>query len=152
MATRGFEFAYMLDGSNATPVIRDFRLSTATAYKVGDLVTVETDGDVTLVTTTTAEVIGGIQEAFTAAQVSAGTTVGRMAVLNREQVWRCSMNATSTAFIVGYTKTIDTVDANTISATDSTGGKMILVDKSEADDEGNVLAYVVFSDTSFGNE
>jgi hypothetical protein len=51
---------------------------------------------------------------------------------------------------VGYTKTIDTVDANTVSATDSTGGAMVLVDTS-TDDDGNVLAYVAFTDTSFGN-
>ena len=37
----------MLDGSNATPVIRDFILSTAAAHKVGDLMVIETDGDLT---------------------------------------------------------------------------------------------------------
>lgn len=150
MSTRGFEFAYMLDGSNATPVIRDFILSAAAAHKVGDLVTLASDGDVVQVTVTTAEVTGIMQEEFTAAEVSAGTTVGKVAIITPEQVWRCSMNAATTAFVVGYTKTIDTVDANTISSTDSTGGKMILVDASETDDDGSVLAYVVFSDTSFG--
>jgi len=141
----------MLDGSNATPVIRDFRLAAAAAHKIGDLMGVASDGDAAIVTTTTTEVLGVMQEAFTAAQVSAGTTVGKVAILTRGQVWRCSMDATTTAFYVGYTKTIDTVDQNTISATDETGGKMILVDKSETDDDGNVLAYVVFSDTTFGN-
>jgi len=150
MTTRGFEFAYMLDGSNATPVIRDFKLAAAAAHKVGDLVTVATDGDASLVTTTTTEVLGVMQEAFAATEVSAGTTEGKVAIITHEQVWKCSMNATSTAFLVGYTKSIDTVDANTISATDSTGGAMILVDASELDDDGNVLAYVTFSSTTFG--
>lgn len=151
MTTRGFEFAYMLDGSNATPVIRDFRLAAAAVHLVGDLMGVASDGDAAIVTTTTTEVLGIMQEAFTAAQVDAGTTEGKVAILTRGQVWKCSMNATTTAFYVGTTKTIDTVDQNTISATDETGGKMILVDKSELDDDGNVLAYVVFADTTFGN-
>jgi len=150
MTTRGFEFAYMLDGTNATPVIRDFKLSAAVAHKVGDLVLVAADGDVAVVASTVTEVTGIMQEAFAATEVDAGTTQGRVAIITPEQVWKCSMNATSTAFVVGYTKTIDTVDQNTISATDSTGGKMILVDASETDDDGNVLAYVVFSDTTFG--
>ncbi|HUV95663.1 MAG TPA: hypothetical protein VMX14_12665 [Anaerolineae bacterium] len=152
MASRGFEFAYMLDGSNATPLIRDFKLSAAAAHKVGDLVTVASDGDVTQVTGTTTEVLGVMQEAFTAAQVSAGTTVGKVAIITREQVWKCSMDATSSTAEVGASKKIDTYDCNTISATDMTNGAMILVDKSETDDDGNVLAYVVFADATFGNE
>jgi len=150
MASRGFEFAYMLDGSNATPVIRDFTLGAATAHKVGDLMLSQTDGYIDHVTATTTEVTCVMQEAFAAGAVTAGTTKGKAAIITPAQVWRCSMNASSTAFLVGYTKTIDTVDANTISATDSSGGKMILVDASETDDEGNVLAYVVFSDVTFG--
>ena len=151
MASRGFEFSYMLDGSNATPVIRDFRLAAAAAHKVGDLVVVASDGDVGLVTTTTTEVTGVMQEAFAATEVSAGTTVGKVALIMRGQVWRCSMDATTTTGIVGYTKKFDTVDANTVDADDLTTGGMILVDKSETDDDGNVLAYVVFADTTFGN-
>jgi hypothetical protein len=150
MATRGFEFAYMLDGSGATPVIRDFILSTAAAHKIGDLMTVESDGDVTQVTGTTTEVIGVTQEAVAAADITAGTTLAKMAIITRNQVWRCSMDATSTLAKKGYTKTIDTADANTIDADDLTNGSMILVDTG-TDDDGNVLAYVVFADTSFGN-
>lgn len=151
MASRGFEFAYMLDGSNATPVIRDFKLSATAAHKVGDVVTLATDGDVVQVTAGTTEITGVMQEAFAATKVSAGTTLGRVAIAMREQVWRCSMDATTTSGKVGFMKTYDIVDANTISASDTAGGAMILVDKSETDDDGNVLAYVVFSDTTFGN-
>ena len=151
MASRGFEFAYMLDGSGATPVIRDFTLGVAAAHLVGDLMLVQADGYIDAVTTPAAEVTCIMQEAIASADVTAGTTVGKAAIITRNQVWRCSMNAATTAFVVGVTKTVDTVDKNTLSATDSTGGKAILVDASTLDDDGNVMAYVVFSDTSFGN-
>lgn len=150
MATRGFEFAYMLDGSNATPVIRDFTLGAAAAHLVGDLMLMQSDGYIDAVTGTTTEVTCIMQEAFTAAQVTAGSTKGKAAIITRNQVWRCSMDAASTAAVVGNTKKIDTVDKNTIDADDLTNGAMILVD-TDVDDEGNVLAYVVFSDTTFGN-
>lgn len=150
MASRGFEFAYMLDGSNATPVIRDFTLGVSALHKVGDLMLMQSDGYIDQVTSTTAEVTCIMQERVTAANATAGTTLAKAAVITRNQVWRCSMDATSTAFKIGYTKTIDTVDCNTVSASDSTGGAMTLVDTG-VDDDGNVLAYVVFLDTTFGN-
>lgn len=150
MASRGFEFAYMLDGSNATPVIRDFTLGAAAAHLVGDLMLMQSDGYIDAVTGTTTEVTCVMQEAFAAADVTAGTTTGKAAIITRNQVWRCSMDATSTAAVIGYTKTIDTTDKNTIDADDVSNGAMILVDTG-TDDEGNVLAYVVFADTTFGN-
>ena len=150
MASRGFEFAYMLDGSGGSPVIRDFVLSTAAAHKIGDVMNMESDGDISAAVATDGELTCVMQEAFTAGEVTAGTTKGKAAVLTREQVWRCSMDATTTALLVGYTKTGDLVDANTIDA-DGSSGNMTFVDVSELDDEGNVLAYVVFSDTTFGN-
>jgi hypothetical protein len=152
MATRGFEYAYALDGSEKTPVIRDFTMGTASlSISVGDLMKIDASGYVVPASNTIGECTGIAQEAFGTASISVGTTQLRTAILTREQVWKCSINATSTAFVVGYTKTIDCVDRNTISATDSSGGSMILVDKSELDDDGNVLAYVVFADTTFGN-
>lgn len=150
MATRGFEFAYNLDGSTLTPTIRDFTLGAAAAHKVGDLMLMQSDGYIDQVTTPTAEVTCIMQEAVAAGDIVAGTTKAKAAIITRNQVWKCSMNATSTAFVPYYTKTIDTVDCNTVSATDSTGGAMCLVDTG-TDDEGNVLAYVVFLDTSIGN-
>jgi hypothetical protein len=151
MATRGFEFAYMLDGSNGTPVIRDFTCGAAAAHLQGDLMLMQSDGYVDAVTGTTTEVTGVCQENLAAADVTAGTTNVKLAIITRNQVWRCSMDATTTSGVVGFTKTIDTVDKNTIDADDLTNGAMILVDASETDDEGNVLAYVVFADTTFGN-
>jgi hypothetical protein len=150
MASRGFEFAYMLDGTNATPVIRDFTLGAAAAHLIGDLMLIQSDGFADAVTGTTTEVTGVMQEALAAADITAGTTKGKMAIITRGQVWRCSMDATTTTAVKGYTKTQDTVDKNTIDADDITNGSMILVDTG-VDDDGNVLGYVVFADTTFGN-
>jgi hypothetical protein len=150
MATRGFEFAFMLDGSNATPVIRDFILSTAAAHKVGDLMTIASDGDLTQAAAGDDEITAVCMEAVAAAAITAGTTKAKMAIVTRNQVWRCSMDAATTALVAGYTKTVDIVDCNTIDA-DGSGAKAILFDASGLDDDGNALAYVVFSDTTFGN-
>lgn len=149
MSTRGFEFAYMLDGSNATPLIRDFRLAASAAHKVGDLVVVASDGDVALVTTGVAEVTGIMQEAVGTADIDAGTTLAKVAIATRNQVWRCSLDATSTTAVVGVTKNLDTVDANTIDA-DNFDGSLCLVDSIAADD-GTLVGYVTFVDTTFGN-
>lgn len=148
MATRGFEYAYSLLTNGRPPVIMDLPVNSTGAFAAGDLVLLNSSGKLARVTSTTTEVTGVMQE--TRASGSDGAYM-KCAIITRDQVWRCSMDAATTAFIVGVTKTIDTVDHNTISATDETGGKMILFDKSQLDDDGNVLAYVVFSDTTFGN-
>jgi len=150
MSSRGFEFAYQLDGSNATPLIKDFVLGAAAAHAVGDLMKIQTDGFIDQVTTATTEVTCVMMEAVAAAAITAGTTEAKAAIITPNQVWRCSMNATTTALVRGA-KTLDTVDCNTLSTTDVTGGGACIMDVSEVDDEGNVLAYVVFTDTSFGN-
>lgn len=147
MSSRGFEFAYMLDGSNATPVNRDLPVDGTGAYGIGDLCLLNSDGQLARVTGTTTEVSAVIQEAR--ASGSDGDLL-KASIITRNQVWRCSMDATSTAAVVGYTKTIDTTDHNTIDADDVANGSMILVD-TDTDGDGNVLAYVVFADTSFGN-
>lgn len=150
MASRGFEFAYMLDGSNATPVIRDFTMGTALARVPGDLMLLNSSGYLVPVTGSTKEVTGVFQETMAAADITVGTTKGKLAIITHNQVWRCSMDASSTAAVVGSTKTIDTVDHNTIDADDLSNGSMVLVD-TDTDDDGNVLAYVAFTDTTFGN-
>jgi len=151
MATRGFEFAYMLDGSHATPLIRDFTAGVAAAHAIGDLVLMQSDGYVDQVTGTTSEVTGVVQEAVAAAAITAGTTKIKLAIITRGQVWRCSMDAATSTGVVGYTKTLDTADCNPIDADDITNGAMTLLDKSSLDDDGYVLGYVVFADTTFGN-
>ena len=152
MASRGFEFAYMLDGSSDVPVERDFVLGVSADHLVGDAMIIQSDGfaDEAVAGTTVEPACIVMEEKLTAA-VTAETTATRCAVLQREQVWRCSMDAATTTAVVGITKVVNMVDKNTLDATPITGGNMILVDKSELDDDGNVLAYVVFSDTAFGN-
>ena len=151
MASRGFEFAYMLDHSNATPLIRDFVLSTAAAHKIGDLMVIESDGDLTQAAATATEVFGVMQEAVAAAAIVAGTTKAKVAILTRNQVWRCSADASTMSGVAGYTKANDIVDCNTIDADNVDHGPCCIVDKSQLDDDGNVLCYVIFPDTTFGN-
>ena len=153
MATRGFEFAYMLDGSNATPVIRDFTLGASADHIVGDLMLLQSDGFADAVTGTTTEVTGVMQESVSSAAVTAETTTGKMAIITHNQVWRCSSDqSTATTAIVGYIKTQDTADKNTIDASDITNGAMTLLDKSETDAAGNLIFYVTFKSTTFGGD
>ncbi len=160
MATRGFEFAYMLDGSNATPMSRDFVLGAAAAHKIGDLMVVQSDGYIDAATTGTTEVTCIMAEAFDASDVTAGTTLGKAWIIARNQVWKCSTDASTAATaLIGAIKQWDTVDANTIDASDVNSGAMIVVGGAPApedltnnlDKDGNVVGYVVFADTSFGN-
>lgn len=159
MATRGFEFAYNLNGSNSGPVIRDFVLGAAAAHLVGDLMLVQADGFIDAVTGSTTEVTCVMQEAVAAADITAGTTKAKAAILTSTQVWRCSTDAaTAATALVGTVKTWDTVDKNTIDADDVTNGAMVVAPDplngetpATLDDDGNVIGYVVFSDNSFGN-
>jgi hypothetical protein len=148
MASRGFEFAYALDGSNMPPITRDFTVGESTAYKIGDIVLMQSDGYVDKLTGSVGEITGVVMESASAPSKSSDAI--KVAIASRDQVWRCSMDASSTAAVVGNTKTLDVADANTIDADDVTNGSLILVDTG-TDGDGNVLAYVVFSDTTFGN-
>jgi hypothetical protein len=141
----------MLDGSNSHPVIRpDFVLGVAAAHKVGDLMLMQSDGYIDQVTGSTTEVTCVMQEAVAAADITAGTTKVKAAVITNLQVWRCSMDAASTTAVSFYTKTLDTADCNTIDADDLSNGRMMLVDTG-TDDDGNVMAYVTFRVPSAGN-
>jgi len=151
MATRGFEFVGALGGASSTPRIKDFTLGAAAAHKVGDLMLIQSDGYMDQVTGTTTEVTCVMQEAVAAAAITAGTTKGKCAIITSDQIWRCSMDASTTSIVVGYTKKCDTADCNTLDADDGTNGNAILYDASDLDDEGNVIAQVVFADTTFGN-
>lgn len=158
MATRGFEFAYSLDGS--TPVIRDFILGVAADHLVGDLMKIQSDGYIDAVTGSIDEVTCIMQEKVDSGDVTAGTTKAKAAIITSSQVWRCSMDASTCATaLLGTVKTLDTVDKNTIDADDVTNGSMIVAEgepspddiSDRLDDDGNVIAYVIFSDTTFGN-
>ncbi len=152
MSTRGFEFGYMLDGSNKTPVIRDLPVHGTGAYDIGDLVKVNgsADGEVARVTTTTTEVTGVMQEARLAS-VGADADKMKVAIITRNQVWRCSTTAASGTSVIGVRKTLDTTDHNTINDVSEEVGAMILVDNTTTDDDGYLVYHVVFADTTFGN-
>ena len=160
MATRGFEFAYMVDGSPGTPVVRDFILGVAADHLVGDLMLVQSDGFIDAVTGTTTEVTCVMMEKVLTADVTAGTTKAKAAIITRNQVWRCSTDAaTAATALIGTVKTWDTADKNTIDADDVSNGAMIVAEgepspadiSGRLDDDGNVIGYVIFADTSFGN-
>ncbi len=160
MATIGFEFAYMLDGSNNVPVQRDFILGASADHLVGDLMKVQTDGFIDAVAGSIDEVTCVMAEQVLTADATAGTTQAKAWVLTRNQVWRCSTDAaTAATALVGTIKIWDTVDKNTIDADDVSNGSMIVAEGEPApenisnrlDDDGNVIGYVVFSDTTFGN-
>ena len=147
MATKGFEFAYMLDGSLATPRIKDWPIGTIDA-NVGDALTIDSSGYGTAVATDTTEVLGILMEDTGGTNES--YTKRKVALATREQVWLCSTDADSCAFKVGYTKSVQFVDGNTIDANGSTSGAMKWVDAG-TDNDGYVMGYVVFHDTVFGN-
>ena len=149
MGLRGFEFVGMIDGSNATPVIRDVVLGAAAAHHVGDLVLIQSDGYADQVTATTTEVTGVIQEEVAAAAITAGTTKAKIAILTPNQVWRDSSDASSNTGDPGYTNACDTADCRTFDASDTSGGNMVLLSKDTLDDEGNAIAEVLFSNCTF---
>jgi len=147
MASRGFEFAGNINGQNSPPVIRDLPVDGTGAYAKGNAVLLNSDGQCAACTNTVTEVTGIMAEAR--ASGSDGDLL-KVAIVTPTQIWKCSMDATTTAAVVGYTKTVDLVDSNTIDADDISNGTLILWDTG-TDDDGNVLAYVIFSDTTFGN-
>ncbi len=149
MATNGFEFHSSLDRSVRTPTIRKLPVDGTGAYLVGDLVLLNSDGQCAAVTGSAGEVTGIIQEPRPALGAADGDEV-EVAIITRNQIWKCSMDDTSTAAVVGYTKTCDVADANTLDADDIANGSLILW-KTGTDEDGNVLAYVLFADTTFGN-
>lgn len=142
MATKGFEFARALDQS--VPVMADLPVSGTGAYAVGDAV-VFSSGKLTKVTNTVATVSAIIAESR-----ASGTDGGnlRAAIVTKAQVWRVSMDANTTAVALGV-RTVDVVDSQTVDADDGTNGSLVLMEKG-VDDAGNVLAYVTFSNTTFG--
>lgn len=142
MATKGFEFAYALDGSR--PTIMDLPMNGTGAFAKGDAV-VFSSGKLTKVTNTVATVSGIVQEAR-----ASGTDGGllKVAVVTKNQVWRVSADDTTLSASLGG-RLLDVVDENTLDASDAANGSLVLID-TDTDDAGNVLAYVAFSITTVG--
>jgi len=147
MATRGFEFAYAFDGS--TPTIVSWPMAAdAAGYMKGDILAADSNGRLDKVTADAGEVTAVCMQTETDAVSNDDELM--VAIVTSQQVWRCSMDATSTAAKRGYTKTIDVADEHTLDADDIANGDCALV-ATGTDDEGNVLAYVTFRQPTFGN-
>lgn len=150
MATKGFEFAGALDRPGVTPTITDLPVNGTGAYAVGDLVLLNSSGQCAGVTANAGEVTAVIQEARAALGAADGDEV-KVAIITKNQIWRCSMDASTTAAVIGYTKTCDVADANTLDADDISNGSLIYWGTDGLDKDGNVIALVMFADTTFGN-
>lgn len=141
--TRGFEFAYNMNGTNNGPTVRDLPVSVNT-LRPGDLV-VFSSGQLAACAASVTEVTGVMYESAEGA--SAGD-LRKVAIIQPGQVWRCSSDASAQAGNLGVS-TINIVDANTIDATPATGGSLTLVAKGELDSDGNQITYVAFSNVTF---
>jgi hypothetical protein len=151
MATKGFEFAYNLDGTNAPPVVRDFTLGVAAAHKIGDAMKIQTDGFIDQVVGSIDEITCIMMENVAQAAIVAGTTKAKAAIVTSNQVWRCSSDAATAATALPWAiKTLDTVDANTIDADDVTNGSMMPVEWGDLDSDGNLIIYVCFVEPTVG--
>lgn len=145
MASRGFEFAYMIDGSPGVPMVRDWEMAAdASGYVKGDILFCDSLARADKAANNQTSFFAVCQETETGS-VSADDLL-KVAILTRGQVWKCSMDATTTAIKKVYVKNADIVDENTVDADGAGSGGLILFDTG-TDDEGNVLAYVTFNIT-----
>ena len=113
MATRGFEFAYAFDGS--TPTIVSWPMAAdAAGYMKGDILAADSNGRLDKVTANAGEVTAVCMQTETDAVSDDDELM--VAIVTSQQVWRCSMDATTTAAKRGYTKTIDVADEHTLDA------------------------------------
>lgn len=149
MATRGFEFAGNFGDKNGVPTIRDLPLDGTGAIKVGAALLMNSDGQLAAVTGSAKEITAIAMEARPALGAADGD-VRKVAIVTPEQIWRVSMDASSTNAVIGYTKTLDLATAYAVDADDLTNGTLTLWNTDGVDDAGNVVAYVVFNSTTFG--
>lgn len=143
MATKGFEFAYSLDGS--VPVVRDFQVSGTGTFEPGDLVTVSS-GKLTKAANTVATVAAVMQEGRTTG--SDGDYM-KAAIITREQVWRASMDAATYSASIG-TRTQDIASSRALDANDAANGSLVVLDVVDDPHDTNPIGYVVFSNIMFG--
>ena len=153
MATRGFEFAYYIDGGTGKPVVRDWPVvADASGYLKGDLLVLTSSGLVDKAATSTDSVIMGVMQETDTGSVSASTEM-KIAIVTRGQVWKCSADATAvTNWIKGYTRAGTIVDENTIDASGHTGGAMILIETGTIAGDTNLVYYVSFNATNIAGQ
>ena len=153
MATRGFEFAYYIDGSTGSPVIRDWPMVADTAgYLKGDLLILDATGRADKAGTSTDAVVFAVCQETDTGSVAVDTQM-KVAILTRNQVWRCSTGATAiTNWVKGYTRAGTITDENTINAAGNTGGCMILIETGTIAGDTNKVAYVSFNATNIAGQ
>lgn len=141
-----FQFAYRLDQSESdVPIaIGTWPVTGTGAYNVGDLLTIDSSGNLGTVTTSV-----GTVTAVMAGTRASGTAGQPMAVylVHPNQVWSCVMDSATCTLAVG-TRVLTVTNAGTLSAS-ATSGSICLFDKSQVDASGNVLAFVTFPFTTF---
>lgn len=142
MATKGFEFAYSLDGS--VPVVRDFQVSGTGAFEPGDLVTFSS-GKLAKAANTVATVAAVMQEGR--ATGSDGDYM-KAAIITREQVWRASMDAATYSASIG-TRTQDIASSRLLDANDAANGSLAVIDVVADPHDTNPVGYVVFTNVAF---
>ena len=77
----------------------------------------------------------------------------KVALLTRNQVWRCSADATAvTNWVAGYTRAGTLVDHDTIDASGHTGGCMILIETGTIAGDTNLVYYVTFNATNIAGQ
>jgi len=148
MSTRGFEFAYYIDGSTGSPVIRDWPMVADTAgYVKGDLLVLTATSGMADKAGTTPTIVFGVCQETDTGSVAASTEM-KVAIVTRNQVWRCSTDASAiTNWVTGVTRAGTVVDENTIDASGHTGGSLIMIDTGTIAGDTNVVAYVCFNAT-----
>jgi hypothetical protein len=144
--TRGFEFAFNLDGSDNPPVARDFAWAGGAAYKVGDLFYFEpTTGYATVCPGTAGTFALVLAEPTLAADAAA--TLRKFYVIQPGQVWRVSGDAATTTPVVGN-KTCVNLDENTMDSDQTSGGGITHIGTASAvDTNGKTVALVTFAGT-----
>jgi len=150
MATRGFEFAYMLGAEHSNLRSLDWPVAADTVgYKKGDLLVMTSSGKADKAATSTDGTVFAICAETNTSSVSASTNF-KVFPISPHQVWKCSTDGSSITsnLVKGYTDTVTIVDHNTIDADGSTGGCMMIHD-SASDDDGNKIAYVSFQVTNW---
>ena len=150
MATRGFEFAYYLDGSNHNLRTLDWPVVADTAgYKQGDLLVMSSSGKADKAATGTDGTVFAICQETDTSSISSSVAF-KVAPISPHQVWKCSTDGSSitSSIVVGYTDTVTIVDHNTVDADGDTGGCM-MVHESGTDDDSYKIAYVSFHVTNW---
>ena len=143
----------MLRGSTGSPVIRDWPMvADASGYLKGDLLILDATGRADKAGTSTDAVVFGVCQETQTSAVSNDDNL-QVALLTRNQVWRCSTDATAlTNWVVGYTRAGTIVDENTIDASGHTGGCMIMIETGTIAGDTNNVGYVSFNATNIAGQ